>query len=320
MTSKSRKPTLSKAEAMDLRVLVRSDKALCVIVAAVAVLLVVAGCSVSSDDSRQLTEYISGTVDYGEVNSSDFETPTRVTIKSIFSLPNSEIDSWISRENEGQDEFVLKLQNSSGRTLRSVDFYASKYTLHGDPVEPNPTQNVGIWTFAEFEVIIENPPNYASLAVFHDGNKVATIERSANTPDVSVSGPTEGEVFKAGDSVPLFPKASDADKGRLDYRIYYSTDGGDTYELHSTKYALKVPVTSLESSSQSRLAVSVSDGTRSAFAETEIFTVAEHVPVETAATPVYLPPRAYDDSISSYVGETLMPYTEVLVMTPSEAT
>ena len=308
MTSNSRKPTLTKAEAMDLRGLVRSDKALCVIVAAVAVLLVVAGCSRSSSDSRQLADYISGTVDYGEVNSSDFETPTRVTIESIFSLPNSEIDSRISRENEGHDKFVLKLQNSSGRTLRSVDFYASKYTLHGDPVEPNPTQNVGIWTFAEFEVIIENPPNYASLAVFHDGNKVTTIERSANTPDVSVSGPTQGEVFKAGDSVPLFPKASDADKGRLDYRIYYSTDGGDTYELHSTKYALRVPAASLESSSQSRLAVSVSDGTRSAFAETAVFAVAEHAPIETTVGPADLPPRAYDDSVNGYVGESLRIY------------
>ena len=283
MTPNNRQPAPSKTEATHLRMPVRSYKALCVIAAIVSVALVASGCSGSSGDSRQLAEYISGTVDYGEVNSSDLETPTRVKIESVFSLPNSEIDSRISRETEGQDQFVLKLQDSSGRTLRSVDFYASKYTLHGDPVEPNPTQNVGIWTFAEFEIIIVNPPNYASLAVFHDGNKVATIERSANTPDVSVSGPTQGEVFRTGDSVPLFPKASDADRGRLDYRIYYSTDGGGTYELHSTKYALRVPVASLESSSQSRLAVSVSDGTRSAFAETAVFTVAEHVPQE--ATP-----------------------------------
>ena len=300
MTSNSRKPTLTKAEAMDLRGLVRSDKALCVIVAAVAVLLVVAGCSRSSSDSRQLTEYISGTAYYGEVYSSDADAPKRVTIESVFALPYSGIDSRVSRGAEEYDEYVLELRHSSGRVLRSINFNAAKHTSIADPGGPA--------TYAEFEVIVENPPNYASLAVLHDGNQMAVVERSANAPSVSISGPAEGQVFYDGDSVPLGLKVADADGDVLDYRVYFSTDGGDSYEVFSEKYALRIPAVSLDSSTQARLAVSVSDGARSSFVETEIFTVAEHVPAETTVAPVYMPPRAFDDTVRGYVGEPLRIY------------
>ena len=320
MTPNNRQPAPSKTETAHLRVPARSDKALCVIVAAIAMLLVVAGCSRSSSDSRQLAEYISGTAYYGEVYSSDADAPKRVAMESVFSLPYSGMDSRISRAIEGKDKFVLELRNSSGRTLRSVDFYAEKYTSHGDPVEPNPNENYGSITYAEFKVIVEDPPNYATLAILHDGNEIAVVERSSNAPSVSISGPAEGQVFYDGDSIPLGLKVADADGDVLDYRVYFSTDGGVSYKALLEKYALRIPAASLDSSTQARLAVSVSDGARSSFVETEIFTVAERASVETSATPVYLPPRAYDDSINGYVGEALMPYTEVLAMTPSEAT
>ena len=312
MAPNNRQPAPSKTEATHLQMPVRSYKAVCVIAVIAMVLLVASGCSRSSSDFRQLAEYISGSAYYGEVYSSDADAPKKVTIESVFALPYSEIDSRVSRETEEYDEYVLELRHSSGRVLRSINFNAAKHTSIADPGGPA--------TYAEFEVIIENPPNYASLAVLHGGNQMAVVERSANAPSVSISGPVRGQVFYDGDSVPLGLKATDADGDVLGYRVYFSTDGGDSYEVFSEKYALRIPSASLDSSTQARLAVSVSDGTRSAFAETEIFTVAEHVPAETAATPVYLPPRAYDDSISSYVGKTLMPYTEVLATTPSEAT
>ena len=302
MTPNNGKPTLCEAEAMDLRGLVRSDKALCVIVAAVAVLLVVAGCSNPSSDSRQLAEYISGSAYYGEVYSSDADAPKRVTIESVFALPYSGIDNRVSRGAEEYDEYVLELRHFSGRVLRSINFNAAKHTSIADPGGPA--------TYAKFEVIVENPPNYASLAVLHDGNQMAVVERSTNAPSVSISGPAEGRVFYDGDSVPLGLKATDADGDVLDYRVYFSTDGGDSYEVLLEKYALRIPSVSLDSSTQARLAVSVSDGARASFVETEVFTVAERTSVETTIAPVHLPPRAYDDYINGYVGEALMPYTE----------
>ena len=272
---------------------------MCAIAATVAVLLVVAGCSNPSGGSRQLADYISGSAYYGEVYSSDADAPKRVTIESIFALPYSRIDSRVSRGAEEYDEYVLELRHSSGRVLRSINFNAAKHTTIADPGGPA--------TYAEFEVIVENPPNYASLAVLHDGNQMAVAERSANAPSVSISGPAEGQVFYDGDSVPLGLKVADADGDVLDYRVYFSTDGGDSYEVFSEKYALRVPAASLDNSRQARLAVSVSDGTRSSFVETEIFTVAERTSVETTV-PVYLPPRAYDDTVRGYVGEPLRIY------------
>ena len=308
MTSNNRKPAPTKTEAVDKRMPVRCYKAVCVITVIAMVLLVASGCSGSSGDSRQLAEYISGTAYYGEVYSSDADAPKRVAMESVFSLPYSGMDSRISRAIEGKDKFVLELRNSSGRTLRSVDFYAEKYTSHGDPVEPNPNENYGSITYAEFKVIVEDPPNYATLAILHDGNEIVVVERSSNAPSVSISGPAEGQVFYDGDSVPLGLKVADADGDVLDYRVYFSTDGGDSYEVFSEKYALRIPAVSLDSSTQARLAVSVSDGARASFVETEIFTVAERTSVETTIAPVYLPPRAYDDTIRGYVGEPLRIY------------
>ena len=300
MTSNSRKPTLSMTEATGLRMPVGSDKAMCVIVATVGILLIVAGCSPSLGGSRLLTEYISGSAYYGEVYSSDADAPKRVTIESVFTLPYSGIDSRVSRWAEEYDEYVLELRDSSGRILRSIDFNAAKNTSIADPGGPA--------TYAEFEVIVENPPNYASLAILHDGNQMAVVERSANAPSVSISGPAEGQVFHDGDSIPLGLKATDADGDVLDYRIYFSTDGGDSYKVLLEKYALRIPAVSLDSSTQARLAVSVSDGARSSFVETEIFTVAENIPAETTVSPANLPPKAYDDTVKGYVDEALQIY------------
>lgn len=273
---------------------------MCVIVATVGILLIVAGCSPSLGGSRLLTEYISGSAYYGEVYSSDADAPKRVTVESVFALPHSEIDSRVSRGAEEYDEYVLELRQSSGRVLRSINFFAAKYTWHADP---GPYE-----TYAEFEVIVENPPNYASLAILHDGNQMAVVERSANAPSVSISGPAEGQVFYDGDSIPLGLKATDADGDVLDYRVYFSTDGGDSYEVLLEKYALRIPAVSLDSSTQARFAVSVSDGARSSFVETEIFTVAENVTVETTVTSANLPPKAYDDTVRGYVDEALQIY------------
>ena len=300
MTSTSRKPTLSQSETTGLRMPVGSDKAMRVIVATVGILLIVASCSPSLGGSRHLTEYISGSAYYGEVYSSDAVAPKRVAIESVFALPYSGIDSRVSRGAEEYDEYVLELRHSSGRVLRSINFNAAKHTLHADPGGPA--------TYAEFEVIVENPPNYASLAILHDGNQMTVVERSANAPSVSISGPAEGQVFYYGDSIPLGLKATDVDGDELDYRVYFSTDGGDSYKVLLEKYALRIPAVSLDSSTQARLAVSVSDGARSSFVETEIFAVAENVPTETTVSPANLPPKAYDDTARGYVDEALQIY------------
>jgi len=120
------------------------------------------------------------------------------------------------------------------------------------------------------------------------------VERSANTPDVSISGVIEGQLYGIGDIINLSWAGTDLDGDALTYRVYYSTDGGNTYynftfygaiegsmenpvalETTNTNWAVEVDflVGILDVSNQARFAVSVSDGTRSTFVESPVFKV-----------------------------------------------
>ena len=329
MTPNTRHPAPSKTEAMYLRMSARCDRAVCVIAAAVAVLLVVAGCSNPSGDSRQLAEYISGFVQLEDFD----DVPVSASLSDIFSRVMSESDyvRHCERSSKSSD-FYLELRSRTGRALCRWSFDAVIPSTYDPAIIFDPETGEYYNTIDEtfklnrqvpFSFIVNNPPDYSSIAVLHGDEEVLVQHRSANRPSLSIHGPLAGQVFNAGDSVALSWEGSDLDGDKLDYLVFYSTDGGNSYErlrIAGRNSPTTISANRLENSLQARLAVSVSDGTNSAFAETEIFTVAENVPVETAATPVYPPPRAYDDASNGYVGEALISYMAALAMTPSEAT
>ena len=297
------KPCLDKAR--------RSDKVICVIAAIILVLIVCAGCSLLSDDSDELIEYIAGKIQYGRNGN-----PEKVAFRSenFPNYVNLEMDNTKSTESEDEDSFVLKLLNHSGRTLRSINFYAKPSIIHADPTLEALSKNPNMRTefkFANFEIALKNFSDYTSIVVMHEGSELTVEELTDNSPVISVSGPEKDRVFSGGDFIHISWDASDVDGDRLNHQIYYSVNGGRRYSRFSKwneTSPKRISATSLASSAKSRLAVLVSDGARSAFAETEIFTIAEHVPVETTVISVYLPPRAYDDASNGYVGETFRIY------------
>ena len=290
MTPNNGKPTLCEAETMDLRGLVRSDKALCVIVAAVAVLLVVAGCSNPSSDSRQLADYISGFVQLEDFD----DVPVSASLSDVFSRVMSESDYVRQCERSSKSsDFSLELRSRTGRALCRWSFDAvipSTYdpAIIFDP-ETGEYYNTIDETFKKnrqvpFSFIVNNPPDYSSIAVLHGDEEILVQHRSSNRPSLSIQGPPAGQVFNDGDSVALSWEGSDLDGDKLDYLVFYSTDGGNSYErlrIAGRNSPKTISASRLENSPRARLAVSVSDGTRSAFAETAVFTVAEHVPQET---------------------------------------
>ena len=317
MTSNSRKPTLSKAEATHLRMPVRSYKAVCVIAVIAMVLLVASGCSRSSSDSRQLADYISGFVQLEDFD----DVPVSASLSDVFSRVMSESDYERQCERSSKNsDFYMELRSRSGRALCRWSFDAVIRSTYDPAIIFDPETGEYYNTIDEtfkknrqvpFSFIVNNPPDYSSIAVLHGDEEVLVQYRSANRPSLSIQGPPAGQVFNDGDSVTLSWEGSDLDGDKLDYLVFYSTDGGNSYErlrIAGRNSPKTISANRLENSPQARLAVSVSDGTRSAFAETEIFTVAEHVPAETTIIPANQPPRAYDDASNGYVGEALRIY------------
>ena len=312
MTSNNRKPAPSKTETTDLRAPARISKAVCVIAAIALVLLLVAGCSRLSGDSKQLADYISGFVQLEDFD----DVPVSASLSDVFSRVMSKSDYVRQCERSSKSsDFYLELRSRTGRALCRWSFDAvipSTYdpAIIFDP-ETGEYYNTIDETFKKnrqvpFSFIVNNPPDYSSIAVLHGDEEILVQHRSSNRPSLSIQGPPAGQVFNDGDSVALSWEGSDLDGDKLDYLVFYSTDGGNSYErlrIAGRNSPKTISANRLESSPQARLAVAVSDGTRSVFAETEIFTVAEHVPTETTIIPANQPPRAYDDASNGYVGE-----------------
>ena len=288
----------------------------------VGMLLAVVGLLRSSDEgdsgSGRMADHISGFV---QLDVPELDVPISASLSATFSRVISESD--YTRECKRSSEsfvFFLELRSSNGRVLCRWSFEAIPPSTYDPAILFDPETEEYYTTFDEvsklnrqvpFSYIVVNPPDYSSIAVLHENEELLVQHRSANTPSLSIQGPTAGQVFTADDSVALSWQGSDIDGDELDYLVFYSTDGGDSYErlrIASRNSPKTISASRLESSSQARLAVSVSDGTRSMFAETEIFTVVKNVPAETTVSPANLPPKAFDDTARGYVDGALQIY------------
>ena len=171
--------------------------------------------------------------------------------------------------------YVLELRDASGMAIRSVPF--NVLTVIGDGTLGDGTP-VSVLSDA-FEFVVSDPPVYESFAVMRDGVELGSVSRSRNAPSISVSGPS-WDMFNDDGTISVSWVGSDADGDDLVYRVFYSTDGGSFYRrMFYTKDTSKsFSATRLRGSSRARIGVSVSDGTRSAFAETPVFSVAGHAP------------------------------------------
>lgn len=203
-------------------------------------------------------------------------------LSSSGAVTSAEFEPVFSRDRtpviSGSGEYVLELRNTSGEVVRSVPFDAYEafaILSSGDNAQSRVERRAG------FAFIVSDPPAYESFAVIRDGVEIASVSRSQNAPSISVSGPSTGAEFKDGGTVDVSWAGSDTDGDELVYRVYYSTDGGASYRILSpeTEASRKsFPVEMLEGSPQARIGVSASDGTRSVFVETSVFSVEGHVP------------------------------------------
>ena len=232
--------------------------------------------SSSQPSSRQVnaeeeSSSVSSDIFSGSVLLSSSGTVTGAQFEAVFSWNRTPVASQ-------NGNHVLELRDANGVVVKRVLF--DTFESVAIPSSNNNTLSQE-QRRANFAFVVSDPPAYESFAVIKDGVEVASVSRSQNAPSISVSGPSAGDVFNNGETINVSWVGSDTDGDELIYRVYYSIDGGSTYRILSpmTKATSKsFSALLLEGSSQSRIGVSVSDGTRSAFAETHVFSVAGHAP------------------------------------------
>ena len=173
--------------------------------------------------------------------------------------------------------YVLELRDASGMAIRSVPFNVLTVIGRGELDDGTPVSVIS----DSFEFVVSDPPVYESFAVMKDGVEIGSVSRSRNAPSISVSGPS-WDMFDDDGTISVSWVGSDADGDDLVYRVFYSTNGGSFYRrmfhYKITDTSKSFPATRLRGSSRARIGVSVSDGTRSVFAETPVFSVAGHEP------------------------------------------
>ena len=172
-------------------------------------------------------------------------------------------------------DYILELLDIEGNVLRSVSFGAYEESE--------------IWM-----VPVADPPDWASYRVSKppgsgaggaEGSSssrtvLVEVSRSANAPVVSVTAPTAGQVI-SGDEVTFSWSGSDADGDDLSYTVEYSSDGGASYEtiaISQKSTTLTVDRSRLAGSATAKVKVTAADGTRTASAESAVFTVSQNRP------------------------------------------
>ena len=182
-----------------------------------------------------------------------------------------------------EGEYSLELRNADNIVLLTVPFDVSKNIYD---IDPSRIDEIPDKTYADFNLIIGDPPDYSKFAITRSGKDLIVIDRSLNAPVLSVNGPAENQRFTHDDTVTLSWSGNDPDDDELDYTVYYSTDGGSSYKAISLAgNRTSVSFDSLDGSEQARFAVSVSDGTRSTFVETPVFAIDNHAPVVQIISP-----------------------------------
>lgn len=197
--------------------------------------------------STESTDFI-----WGTMHVTDDGEPLRLESIEVRTYPGS----WQPVEpDDGDHIFDIELRDALGESA-----YSAPIMVFGD------------WN-AEFLVRIPDPPEYESIAILDSGRKIGEIWKSPNSPEIEIRRPEHGSVFcyedvlRMLDYVRLSWSGDDRDGDELEYDIWISTDGGETYELTNTLRSNFHP-SDLYGAEEVYARVYVTDGRNTAFDET----------------------------------------------------
>jgi len=202
---------------------------------------------------------------------SDVDGVRLVELGRVYSFPGN---AWPNFQTGGSGEdlgFALELRDSTGVVL------SQPFLIGNDRLDVARGRSSSVEVF---DVRVVDPPVYDSFAVKVGGRELAVVERSPGVPSVSVSGVCEGRVFGQDEQVRVAWEGRDMDGDRLTYKVFRSYNAGGSWgeRTISDFGGSRWDFLKFAADEEVMVAVSVSDGTRSTFAVTPTFRVAEHDP------------------------------------------
>lgn len=172
--------------------------------------------------------------------------------------------------NEDHPMFMVELLNKLGETVHCSSFEAD--APHGDfpfsipgKIEQNEHMN------ALYTISVPNPPEYESIKILGSGGELWNFSRSQTTPAVSITTPSEGDVYAQNEEINLNWSVNGFDSDKFVYAVLHSTNDG-TYKYIGPVDSLSADRFSAPSSV--RIRVLVTEGTRIASDEVNIEIVA----------------------------------------------
>ena len=200
-----------------------------------------------------------------------------VTIRPVFALPSE------SRRIAPPGDHLLEFFDGDGNVLSSVSFGIETTVGTGSVWEGwwVPVAEPSGWTsYRILKPVVTGAVGAGNALPVLSRTVLVNVSRSANAPTVSVTAPAAGQVF-SGDEVTFSWTGSDPDGDALSYNVAYSQDGGASYRAITGNYeatSLTMDRKWLAGSTTARIKVTALDGTRTASAESPIFTVSQNAP------------------------------------------
>ena len=207
-----------------------------------------------------------------------------LTVHSVKNLDSEYDYSWYGIPSQN---YFVELVDENGSILERIPTIVS--IKHGTIISE---YNTNVLDFVSIAV---NPPKYKSiflLEISSDGyeRNIIMTTKSNNSPQASVIEPKADQVI-VGDTIEFVWTPSDLDQNYLTYMLWYSTDGGLTYTnlpgeewiyttlksgIFTAVYELRESDIQKLAGSKAKLAVSISDGAQSTFAESPTFCVPQN--------------------------------------------
>ena len=216
------------------------------------------------NDTQVMADYFSGTI-YFQDSDNENDLPVAINAKLepvvLESVEKTHLNSW--QENS---KFYIELRDSLENIVAKLPVNDFGITQYPALINTSNEQFFYVW--------IKNPPAYRSYAIMENDTELDVIQKSDSILEVSHIEPRACEIHK--DRIEVSWRSNGLHDTILRYDVLYSSDGGKNYTLFSEdqyeeNFILTSDAIELVSSSQAKIKIVVSDGTKSSIVESEIF-------------------------------------------------